>query len=115
MKTRKYLLMMALAVISTFTIVGCDKDDDNTDHNQTVTMSGGMFGPASLQVEAGTTVTWRNDDDEMHTVTASDGSFDSGDLDPDETFTHSFSEGGTFAYICKHHSGMTGTIIVVAD
>jgi plastocyanin len=79
MKTRKYLLMMALAVISTFTIVGCDNDD------------------------------------EMHTVTASDGSFDSGDLDPDETFTHSFSEGGTFAYICKHHSGMTGTIIVVAD
>lgn len=40
------------------------------------------FSPGTIQVTAGTTVTWTNNDQTTHTVTADDGSFDSGDVAP---------------------------------
>jgi plastocyanin len=67
-------------------------------------MSGDVFSPDSIQIVEGSTVVWRNNDDDVHPVTASEGSFDSGDLDPGETFTRTFSSTGTFAYFCQHHS-----------
>ena len=48
-----------------------------------------------------------------HTVTAVDGSFDSGNLDPSEGFSWFFDQPGTFPYTCSLHAWMTGTIVVV--
>jgi len=45
-----------------------------------------MFGPASLTVSAGSTVTWTNKDDEPHTVVSDTALFRSGALDTDESF-----------------------------
>jgi plastocyanin len=70
------------------------------------------FSPATIEIEAGTTVTWENYDSAPHTVTADDGSFDSGDLAQDQTFSHTFDQPGTYSYSCTIHPNMTGTVIV---
>ena len=70
------------------------------------------FGPASLSVAAGSTVTWTNDDSAAHTVTADDGAFDSSSIAPGSTFSQTFVAAGTFAYHCSIHPNMTATIEV---
>ncbi len=73
------------------------------------------FDPTTLQIAAGTTVTWTNEGSRPHTVTAGDGSFDSGRLDPGEQFTHTFDEVGTFDYHCGFHPEMQASVNVTAD
>ena len=77
-----------------------------------VTIQNFAFGPASLSVAAGTTVTWTNSDTAAHTATADDGSFDSSSIAPGATFSQAFDTAGTFAYHCSIHPNMTATIQV---
>ena len=77
-----------------------------------VAISGFSFQPASLEVAAGTTVTWENEDGAPHTATSSDGTFDSGRLSTGYTFEWTFDTAGSFAYACAIHPSMTGTIVV---
>jgi len=70
------------------------------------------FSPDSVEVAAGSTVTWTNNDSTAHTVTADDGSFDSGNLDSGATFSQKFDTPGTYTYHCAIHPNMTGTITV---
>ncbi|MDF3043480.1 MAG: hypothetical protein K0Q71_6186 [Thermomicrobiales bacterium] len=70
------------------------------------------FEPGTLTVPAGATVTWTNAGRRPHTVTADDGSFDSGRLDPGEQFSQTFDQPGTFAYHCGFHPEMQGEIVV---
>ena len=77
-----------------------------------VSISGFAFQPPELQVASGTEITWTNDDPEAHTVTAGDGSFDSGALDPGATFSTVVDAGGAVTYICQIHPAMQGTITV---
>jgi LPXTG-motif cell wall-anchored protein len=74
-----------------------------------------FFDPASLTIAVGDSVTWTNDGKVAHTVTANGGSFDSGNLNPGRSFTHTFSQAGTFRYFCQYHAGMTGTIEVTSS
>jgi plastocyanin len=71
-----------------------------------------MFGPASLTVSAGSTVTWTNKDDEPHTVVSDTALFRSGALDTDESFSFRFDKPGTYHYACSIHPRMVGTIVV---
>jgi len=77
-----------------------------------VTIQNFAFGPASLSVAPGTTVTWTNSDTAAHTATADDGSFDSSSIAPGATFSQAFDTAGTFAYHCSIHPNMTATIEV---
>jgi plastocyanin len=72
------------------------------------------FGPATLTVPVGTTVTWINKDDIPHTVVSTDDSktFKSKVLDTDEKFSFTFSKAGTYPYFCSIHPKMTGKVIV---
>ena len=72
------------------------------------------FGPATLTVAVGTTVTWTNRDDIPHTVVSSDEpkAFKSRVLDTDEKFSYTFTKPGTFAYFCSVHPKMTGKVVV---
>jgi plastocyanin len=70
------------------------------------------YAPASRKIAPGTWVTWSNDGQDAHTVTADDGSFDSGNLDPSEGFSWYFDQPGTWQYTCTLHTWMVGTIIV---
>ena len=71
------------------------------------------FDPESLEVAAGTEVTWVNDDQSApHRIVSEDGSFDSEDLHDEDTFSHTFDAAGEYPYVCAIHSHMTGTIVV---
>ena len=70
------------------------------------------FAPAQLTVKTGTTVTWRNEDDIPHTVTASSRLFKSKALDTDDSYSFTFATPGTYQYFCYLHPKMVGTIVV---
>jgi len=70
------------------------------------------FGPATLTVAAGTTVTWTNRDDIPHTVVSDDKVFKSKVLDTDEKFSYTFTKPGTYGYFCSIHPKMTGKVVV---
>jgi plastocyanin len=72
------------------------------------------FAPKTLTITAGQTVTFTNDDDDAHTVTATDGAFDSKGLDTNGRWRHTFTKPGTYAYYCQLHPFMKGTIVVKA-
>jgi LPXTG-motif cell wall-anchored protein len=76
------------------------------------------FSPQTLTINVGDSVTWTNNSSSgtPHTSTANDGAWDSGTLNPGQSFTHTFTTAGTFAYHCTFHVslGMVGTIIVQA-
>ena len=77
-----------------------------------VALQGFAFAPEVLDVEPGTEVTWTNEDPADHTVTAEDGSFDSGAFGQGKTFSVTFDHSGRVAYFCAIHPTMKGTITV---
>ncbi len=79
----------------------------------TVHMKGATFDPADVSVAEGQTVEFVNDDDAPHTVTAGNNAFDSGNLEPGHSWSHTFTKAGTFAYGCTYHSWMHGTVKVL--
>jgi plastocyanin len=78
----------------------------------TVNIDNFKFAPATLTVTAGTTVTWKNEDDSPHRIGGKNGSFTSAALDTDGTFSHTFATPGEYPYICTLHPYMTGKIVV---
>ena len=70
------------------------------------------FGPTTLTVAVGTTVTWINRDDIPHTVVSDDKVFKSKVLDTDEKFSFTFTKPGTYPYFCSVHPKMTGKVVV---
>ncbi len=73
----------------------------------------GAFQPKTISVKKGDTVEWDwTDQSVAHTVTAEDGSFDSGLCNAGNKFFVTFSNSGTFAYHCTIHAQMTGTVTV---
>ena len=75
------------------------------------------FAPAQLTIKMGTTVVWTSEDDAPHTVTADDGSFDSGNMKKGDSFKFTFTKAGQYPYYCAYHGtagggGMAGTITV---
>jgi plastocyanin len=78
----------------------------------TVVLRNTTFVPGRVQITAGTTVIWRNDDQLIHTVTANDKSFDSGLLQPGKTYSRTFDKPGQYAYYCLPHPFMKGVVVV---
>ncbi len=79
-----------------------------------VDIEGFAFQPATLTVPPGTTVTWTNQDNAPHTVTSTDGKFDSGSLSKGQEFSFNFTEPGVYDYHCKIHPSMRGQIEVTS-
>ncbi len=78
----------------------------------TIDMRNFAFNPPAVSIPVGTEVTWTNADATAHTATASGGAFNSGNLNPGQSFKHTFGQAGTFDYACIYHPFMTGTIDV---
>ena len=70
------------------------------------------FGPQTLTVPVGATVTWTNRDDIPHTSVSTDGVFKSKVMDTDEKFSYTFTKAGTYPYYCSIHPKMTGQVVV---
>lgn len=77
------------------------------------------FSPRDLNIQQGDVVVWTNNGGMIHTVTADNGSFDSGNIQPGQSFAVTFTSPGTLQYYCKPHGapggvGMSGTVTVSA-
>jgi plastocyanin len=83
-----------------------------TDANVTIVYR--AYQPSEVTVLAGQTVLWRNSGLGPHTVTATDGQFNSGTLQGGATFSYTFSTPGVYAYECLVHPTMHGKVVVLA-
>lgn len=70
------------------------------------------FGPQTLTIPVGGTVTWTNRDDIPHTAVSTDGVFKSKVMDTDEGFSYTFTKAGEYSYYCTIHPKMTGKVVV---
>ncbi len=77
-----------------------------------VNIMNSAFMPSELTIQPGDSVIWTNDDSMPHTVTATDGSFDSNYMPNGATFSHVFESSGPHPYVCLYHSNMTGVVQV---
>jgi plastocyanin len=82
-----------------------------------VTIVDNAYQPKQIEVDAGTTVLWTQEGELPHTVTADDGSFDSGEMGQGDTYSQTFQQPGSFPYYCTFHGapggvGMSGTVVV---
>lgn len=75
------------------------------------------FNPKTITVPVGTTVRWTNTGNAPHTVTSTNSprAFDSGTLNPGDSFEFTFNTPGQFPYFCSIHPSMTGMVIVQAQ
>jgi plastocyanin len=87
-------------------------NDQPSAANAEVKIDNFSFGPETLKVSVGTTVTWINRDDIPHTVMSTDGVFKSKVRDTDEKFSYTFTKAGTYSYFCSVHPKMTGKVVV---
>src|SRR5262252_5041029 len=118
----KKILLSITAVALLVLIYGLGKtiqanpgpDGQNTSRNQyEVKIDNFSFGPATLIVSAGATVTWINQDDVPHNIVSSEGKIlRSPVLDTDQKFSYTFTTAGTYPYYCGIHPKMTGKVIV---
>lgn len=70
------------------------------------------YVPETVTIHPGSVVKFVEDDDTPHTVTASDRSYDSGNLDKGQSWTHTYVKEGTYKYFCAYHTYMTGAVVV---
>ena len=127
---------IAAALALTVVLAACGGDDEkpsatdetsSSEANATeVTIKLVAFTPEELEIDAGATVTWINDDPGKHTVTSGavedgtsgvtaspDGRFDSGDIAGGDSFEQTFDEAGTYEFFCAiHPATMRGVINV---
>jgi amicyanin len=70
------------------------------------------FGSGEIHVKRGAKVQWVNGDQVQHSVSADDGSFESGLIDPGHTYERVFDRAGTYTYHCTPHPFMNGRVVV---
>lgn len=87
-----------------------------TPGKNTVIINNMQFTPHGLAVPIGTTVTWTNQDTIAHTTTADNTAgnefWNSGTLQPGQSFSKTFTIPGQYSYHCNIHPSMTGFIEV---
>ncbi|HEX5404180.1 MAG TPA: cupredoxin domain-containing protein [Pseudonocardiaceae bacterium] len=116
---RAVALLLALFTIG-LVVAGCGSSGGGSSSTNatlvapdTLTISNFAFSPSTLTVTPGAKVTVKNTDSAAHTVTASDKSFDTGDIDTNATTTFTApTKPGTYKYICTIHQFMQGTLTV---
>jgi plastocyanin len=119
---RKYMkrlvLLVTLSVVSLLMFVPAAGAQDGgveavpVQDARSVGIGDNFFDPPNVAVEPGSTITWTNNGARPHTVTADDGSFDSGVLNPGDSYTVAFDGQGTVTYYCAIHPEMRGSVTV---
>lgn len=90
---------------------GCHGESTDPGSGDVVAMEECRFAPGTLHVEAGTTVTFTNNEAILHAVTG-DGWGSTQNLAEGDSFSQAFETEGVFAYSCYLHPGMVGAIVV---
>lgn len=109
---RRLLLGSVIATALSSLALGARPEAPLAGESAQVRIASFRFDPETLVVAPGTTVTWLNEDEEIHTITSSDGLFTSSALEDAESFSRVYSTPGTFEYHCALHPQMNGKVIV---
>jgi plastocyanin len=117
MKNTRWMLAAVLTVLTAFVAIvstqpGLAAKAADGPASAQIKIDNFTFGPTSLTVASGTTVTWINNDDVPHTVVSDDKVFRSQALDTDDKFSYTFTKPGTYNYFCSVHPKMTAKIVV---
>jgi plastocyanin len=119
MKRIKLMLGFTALVMTAFVLTtgtranSATSPGDKPASGATVKIDNFSFGPATITIPAGSTVTWTNSDDVPHVVTSDDNKmFKSKALDTDDHFSFTFAKPGTYNYYCAIHPKMTAKIVV---
>jgi len=107
--TASVIIALVLLVAGTSTVTA---NDQSSAANAAVNIDNFVFGPQTITVPVGATVTWTNKDDIPHTSVSTEGVFKSKVLDTDEKFSYTFTKPGTYPYYCTIHPKMTGKVVV---
>ncbi|HET9744589.1 MAG TPA: cupredoxin domain-containing protein [Chitinophagaceae bacterium] len=126
MKQRIIFTLTMQLLIASFLFLSCSKSSDTLSLNPDgsvrtsgtvpinyttkITIERNSFTPPSVTVMQSGSLLWVNSDSQAHTVTADDGSFDSGDIQPGASFSLTFNTVGPYPYRCKYHSEATGIV-----
>lgn len=99
---------------------GDEQNGGGSGRTSSITMGDNFFQPRVDTVTVGSTVTWDNQGTVAHTTTSDEGTWDSGSKGPDESFSQTFDQAGTYPYHCVFHGaaggvGMAGTLVVVPE
>ncbi len=106
------IAILLLAGSPNVTAAAAPTNDQPTATASAVKIDNFSFGPQTVTVPVGATVTWTNRDDIPHTAVSTDGVFKSKVMDTDEKFSYTFTKAGTYAYYCTIHPKMTGQVVV---
>jgi plastocyanin len=107
--TASVIIAIVLLVAGSPTVTA---NDQPSAANAAVNIDNFVFGPQTITVPVGATVTWTNKDDIPHTSVSTEGIFKSKVLDTDEKFSYTFTKAGTYPYYCTIHPKMTGKVVV---
>lgn len=109
------LTMAAVLLAGPITLAACGGSGSGPASSSapgTVLIKNFAFSPTHLTVAPGATVTVKNLDSSTHTLTANDGSFDTGSIEPGHSATFRAPQAGTHPFHCAFHQFMTGTLTV---
>jgi glucose/arabinose dehydrogenase len=93
-------------------ITGCVEKTPLQTQTNVIEITNFSFQPGSITVSPGTVVTWVNNDPMEHTVTSSDGTFNSGNMATGGRFNFTFTKQGKYQYQCLIHPSMVGIVVV---
>jgi plastocyanin len=116
----RWPLVAALGIVAGFVAIGSPSPAPAADGarvqmvDNEPDLTSWHFDPAEITVPAGSTVVWFNQGKEDHTVTADNGSFDSGYKKRGASWQRAFPRPGKYAYHCAPHPWMKGTVVVAA-
>jgi plastocyanin len=112
MTLSRYRLPLAAVSVAMLWWVACSPATAGTPDPTRIVVKDFMFVPMALTINAGSSVTWANMDDEPHNVVSDTGLFRSGAIDTNESFSFKFDQPGTYHFTCSIHPRMVGTIVV---
>ena len=112
LRNSKWICVAALIVLSMAAVLTVPKSMAADPPAISVKIDNFSFTPATINVKAGTQITWTTADDIPHTVVSDTQDFKSKVLDTNETFTFTPSKPGTYSYFCSIHPKMTGKVVV---
>lgn len=116
--------IISFFILSILAVSGCVTTDQNvqlvniTRFNNTTThinveIRSLFYAPPIVSIANGTTVAWTNKDSIQHTVTSMVGTFDSGAINTDATYSYTFNQTGAFEYSCTIHKDMPHGLVIV--
>lgn len=111
-RTRALLLAAAMSSLWLLPFAAAQAED----YGAQISAIDNLFTPNIVRIQPGQSVGWRNDGRSAHDVTADDGAWASGNLDPGAEFDRTFDTPGVYAFHCSYHGapgvGMTGMVLV---